>query len=85
MTTLTPVAPTARKRAVSLLLNEQLLAQAEPLTDNLSTTVEELLGAYVQEEQQKRQEAIDQANACVDRWNRVHARIGSYADQATAT
>jgi antitoxin CcdA len=43
----------APKRPVNMTLNEDLVRVARTMTSNLSDHVEKLLGAYVQEEQQR--------------------------------
>ena len=70
-----------RKRAVNLTLNEGLVAQAKTYTSNLSATMEELLAAYVSQQQQARLSHQQQADACASGWNNVHAAIGSFADE----
>lgn len=77
--TSSPVA--MRKRAVNLTLNEGLVAQAKTFTSNLSATVEELLAAYVTQQQQILQNRQQQADACAAAWNAVHASVGSFADE----
>ena len=70
-----------RKRAVNLTLNEGLVAQAKTYTSNLSATMEELLAAYVAQQQQNRLTRQQQADACASDWNAVHAVVGSFADE----
>jgi antitoxin CcdA len=74
-------AATARKRPVNLTLNESLVAEAKNYTSNLSATMEELLGAYVVEQQQAREGRRQLADACAADWNAVHAKVGSFADE----
>jgi antitoxin CcdA len=76
----TPSAP-IRKRAVNLTLNEGLVAQAKTYTSNLSATMEELLAAYVAQQQQTRLSRQQQADAVAMDWNEVHAAVGSFADE----
>ena len=71
---------TNRKRAVNLTLNESLVAEAKNYTSNLSATMEELLAAYVVEQQQAHGARRQLANACVADWNAVHDKVGSFAD-----
>ena len=71
----------ARKRAVNLTLNEGLVVQAKTYTSNLSATMEELLTAYVAQQQQARLTRQQQADAAAMDWNAVHASIGSFADE----
>jgi len=70
-----------RKRAVNLTLSEGLVAQAKTYTSNLSATMEELLSAYVAQQQQTRLSRQQQADACSADWNAVHASVGSFADE----
>ena len=70
-----------RKRAVNLTLNEGLVAQAKTYTSNLSATMEELLAAYVAQQQQTRLSRQQQADAVATDWNAVHAAVGSFADE----
>lgn len=72
-----------RKRAVNLTLNEGLVAQAKSYTSNLSATMEELLAAYVDQQQQARLNRQQQAAAAVSDWNALHASVGSFADEHT--
>ena len=74
-------AATARKRAVNLTLNESLVAEARNYTSNLSATMEELLAAYVVEQQQSREGRRQTADGCAADWNSVHAKVGSFADE----
>lgn len=70
-----------RKRAVNLTLNEALVAQAKTYTNNLSATMEELLTAYVFQQQQTRVTRQQRADAAASDWNALHAKVGSYADE----
>jgi antitoxin CcdA len=74
-------ASSTRKRAVNLTLNEGLVAQAKAYTSNLSATMEELLTAYVAEQQHARLTRQQQADAAAKDWNAVHASVGSFADE----
>lgn len=71
----------ARKRPVNLTLNEDLVAQARGITDNLSAVVESLLAAYLADEQQRRAAAVDAVRETVGIWNRFAERAGSFADE----
>ena len=73
-------APTLRKRAVNLSLNEGLVAQAKAYTNNLSATMEVLLADYVTQQQHTRHARQQMADTCVSDWNAVHAKLGSFAD-----
>ena len=71
----------ARKQAVNLTLNEDLVNQAKGLTDNLSQVVESLLSGYLakaREEQLARSAAVE---ATVKVWNDFNAQSGSIADE----
>jgi post-segregation antitoxin (ccd killing protein) len=74
-------ATSTRKRAVNLTLNEGLVAQAKTFTSNLSATMEELLTAYVVQQQQTRATRQQQADAAASDWNALHAAVGSFADE----
>ncbi len=77
----TTTGASTRKRAVNLTLNEGLVAQAKTYTSNLSATMEELLAAYVTQQQQTRITRQQQADAASMDWNAVHAAVGSFADE----
>ncbi len=79
--TFTTTGTSVRKRAVNLTLNEGLVAQAKTYTSNLSATMEELLTAYVAQQQQARLARQQQADAAAMDWNAVHASVGSFADE----
>ena len=66
------------KCAISLTLNEGLVAQAKTYTNNLSATA--LQAGYVAALQHHtaRQQ---QADNCAADWNTAHAAIGSFADE----
>ena len=70
----------ARKRPVNLTLNEDLVAQARAVTDNLSAVVESLLAEYLLQEKQRRAAEAEGVRETVAVWNRFAERIGSFAD-----
>jgi antitoxin CcdA len=72
---------TAQKRPVNLTLNEDLVAQARAVTDNLSAVVESLLAEYVAEEQRRRAAEADVVRETVATWNRFADEQGSFADE----
>jgi post-segregation antitoxin (ccd killing protein) len=72
---------TASKRPVNLTLNEDLVAQARAVTDNLSAVVEALLADYIAAEQQRRAAEADVVRETVATWNRFADRQGSFADE----
>lgn len=71
----------ARKRAVNLTLNEDLVVQARDLTGNLSGVVESLLADYVAHERQQRHAKTMALEATLAMWNDFGARHGSFADE----
>jgi antitoxin CcdA len=71
----------ARKRPVNLTLNEDLVAQARELTENLSAVVESLLGEYVAQEKQRRAAEADRVRETVAIWNRFTEEAGSFSDE----
>lgn len=71
----------ARKRPVNLTLNEDLVAQARELTENLSAVVESLLGEYVAQEKQRRAAEADTVRETVAIWNRFAEEAGSFSDE----
>jgi antitoxin CcdA len=70
----------ARKRPVNLTLNEDLVAQARAVTDNLSAVVESLLAEYITQEKQRHTAEADAVRETVAQWNRFGERVGSFAD-----
>lgn len=73
----------ARKRPPHLSLNEDLVAQARQLTDNLSAEVENLLGQFVLRQKQLRQQEAERLKRASASWNDLTARLGSLADEFT--
>jgi antitoxin CcdA len=71
----------ARKRPVNLTLNEDLVAQARAVTDNLSAVVESLLADYLAREQDRRAAEADAVRETVATWNRFADEQGSFADE----
>ena len=70
----------ARKRPVNLTLNEDLVARARELTDNLSGVVEQLLVDYVERSGQAKDERTRAVAATVAIWNEHGAKFASIAD-----
>ena len=79
--TLSTTGTSVRKRTVKLILNEGLVAQANTYASNLSVTKEELLAAYLAQQQQAWLTRQQQADAAAMDWNVVHASVGSFADE----
>jgi post-segregation antitoxin (ccd killing protein) len=71
----------ANKRPVNLTLNEDLVAQARTVTDNLSAVVEALLADYIAAEQERRAAQADVVRETVATWNRFADEQGSFADE----
>ena len=72
---------TARKRAVNLSLNEDLVSQVKSMTDNLSAVVETLLAEFVNRERRERLQRSKALEATVAVWNRFNSKSGSIADE----
>ncbi len=71
----------ARKRAVNLTLNEDLLAHVREVTDNLSGVVESLLTEYLAQKRQERAAQEKLVASTVAMWNRFADESGSFADE----
>jgi antitoxin CcdA len=70
----------ARKRAVNLTLNEDLLAHVREVTENLSGVVESLLADYLVKERQRRAAQAKVVESTVALWNQFAEDHGSFAD-----
>lgn len=70
-----------RKRPVNLTLNEDLVAHARGLTDNLSRVVEQLLADFVARAGQDREQRAKSVAVTVAAWNAHGAKHGSIADE----
>jgi len=70
----------ARKRAVNLTLNEDLLAHVREVTPNLSGVVESLLAEYLGRERQRRAAEASAVESTVALWNQFADDHGSFAD-----
>jgi antitoxin CcdA len=70
----------ARKRAVNLTLNEDLLAKVRQLTSNLSGVVESLLAEYLAKERQRQAKQAKLVETTVAVWNQFAQDNGSFAD-----
>lgn len=70
----------ARKRAVNLTLNEDLLAHVREVTDNLSSVVESLLAEYLARKRQERATQVKIIESTVAMWNQFGDENGSFAD-----
>jgi len=70
----------ARKRAVNLTLNEDLLTHVREITDNLSSVVESLLAEYLAKKRQERAAQMKIIESTVAMWNEFADESGSFAD-----
>jgi antitoxin CcdA len=70
----------ARKRAVNLTLNEDLLIHVREVTDNLSSVVEVLLAEYLAKKRNERAAQIKIVESTVAMWNQFADENGSFAD-----
>lgn len=70
----------ARKRAVSLTLNEDLVSQTRDLTNDLSGVVESLLADFLSQAKQRRAAEAASLKATVATWNAFAEKHGSFAD-----
>jgi antitoxin CcdA len=70
----------ARKRAVNLTLNEDLVNRAKFFAHNLSGVVEELLAEYVAREDRERMEKLNLVKTTVAVWNKFSSEHGSFSD-----
>lgn len=71
----------ATKRPVNLSLNEELVAQARDLTDNLSEVVESLLSEFVSRERARRAAHDESLKKAIATWNTFADTHGSFADE----
>lgn len=76
-----PYDTSARKRPVNLTLNEDLVAQARGITDNLSGVVESLLSDFLSRERQRRTAEAVAVKEAIATWNRFAEKHGSFADE----
>ena len=68
------------KRPVNLSLNEDLVAQARGMTDNLSEVVEALLTEFVARERARRAAEDEALKQALDTWNAFADEHGAFAD-----
>lgn len=71
----------APKRPVNLSLNEDLVARARDVTNNLSELVESLLADYVAQEHARRDAHAAAIREAVEAWNRLDEQHGCFADE----
>jgi antitoxin CcdA len=71
----------APKRTVNLSLNEDLVAQACAVTDNLSGLVESLLADFLTEEKGRRAAKAKALKETIQIWNTFAEKHGSFADE----
>ena len=70
----------AKKRAVNLTLNEDLLTHVREVAPNLSSVVESLLADYLMRERQRRAAQSKIVESTVALWNKFADDQGSFAD-----
>lgn len=70
----------AKKRAVNLSLNEDLVRRVREVTPNLSEEVERLLSRHLEAVLAERVDADGRLARALAGWNELEARVGSYAD-----
>ena len=71
----------ARKRAVKLTLNEDLVTQARGITDNLSAVVESLLGDLVSKQRQREDAKAKAMRATIAARNSFSDKVALLADE----
>lgn len=72
---------TASKRAINVSLNEDLVRQAKVFTRNLSGTLEDLLGDFVERERARRRDEDAALDRVIDALNAFHAEHGLLSDE----
>jgi antitoxin CcdA len=75
---------TAPKRAINVSLNDDLVRQARAYTRNLSGTIEDLLGAFVAREQERRRAEDAAVDRIIDGFNAFHREHGLLSDEFSA-
>lgn len=71
----------ARKCAVNLTLNEDLVVQVRGLTNNLPGVGESFLSGYVAHEQRQRLDKAKALESTISLWNDFNAKRSSIADE----
>ena len=69
------------KRPVNLSLNQDLVAEARSITDNLSEAVESLLADFVSRERARRAAQAQALKEAIVTWNTFAEKHGSFADE----
>jgi antitoxin CcdA len=69
------------KRPVNLSLNQDLVAEARSITDNLSEAVESLLADFVSRERARRAAQAQALKEAIATWNTFAEKHGSFADE----
>ncbi len=72
------------KKPVNMTLSEDLVREARLLTRNLSETVEQLLCAFVQQEQKRREEKERRIDATIRALNEHDEKYGVWGDEYSA-
>jgi antitoxin CcdA len=71
----------APKRPVNLSLNEDLVAKARTMTENLSAEVESLLADFLERQTHLRQVEAEKLRRAAERWDDFAERHGSLGDE----
>lgn len=73
--------PMARKRRITLTLNEDLITQAKSLTESLSGLVEALLAEFIEVHQQASLAEKKALAVNIATWNKFGDTVGSFANK----
>ena len=74
----------APKRAINVSLNDDLVRQARLYTRNLSGTLEDLLGDFVERERARRRDEDRALNQVMDGFSALHREHGLLSDEFSA-
>lgn len=69
------------KKPVNMTLSEDLVKEARLLTQNLSETVEQLLGAFVEQERKRRDDKEQRIDATIRALNEHDEKYGVWGDE----
>lgn len=73
--------PQAPGQSVALSLNSDLLRRIEPMTQDLTATVEVLLGRFLDAESRRPQDSDDQLRSVLHAVNALNQRDGFLSDE----
>ncbi len=71
----------ASKRPINVSLNDDLVRQARQYTRNLSGTIEDLLGDFVERERARRRDEDQALDRMMDEFNAFHREHGLLSDE----